>query len=242
MINDIHGNNKLMESLLANTFPGKTDFVVFNGDMTNDLRSEEQLFGDFLDNAVKIFASETPMVYARGNHETRGSFAERFPRYFPTPTKQLYYLFRQGPVCLVVLDCGEDKPDSDIEYSGLAAFDNYRDKQALWLQNAVREDVFTKAPFRVVIIHMPPFGGWHGEKHVEQKFVPILNKAGIDLMLCGHLHHHILKQAGNVHHFPVIVNSNRSVVKVYTENAQLMVQVVDEDGKLVDSLKIPSRN
>jgi predicted phosphodiesterase len=241
VLNDIHGNNELMETLLKNTKWDETDMVFFNGDMTNDIRSEEQLFGDFLDKAVELFASKTPMYYARGNHETRGNFATTFPKYFPTQTNELYYLLRQGPVCFVVLDCGEDKPDSDLEYSGIVAFDSYRDKQAEWLKQALKHDDFLNASYRVVIIHMPPFGGWHGEKEIEDKFVPLLNEAGVDVMLCGHLHRHIHKKAGNGQDFPIIASSNKAVIKASTENSILKINVFDVDGKLTDSLVIKSR-
>lgn len=241
VLNDLHGNNELMETLLKDTDWNKTDLVFFNGDMTNDIRSENQLFGDFLDKAVELFAKETPIYYARGNHETRGNFATTFPRYFPTPTGQLYYMFKQGPVCFVVLDCGEDKPDSDLEYSGIVAFDNYRSKQAQWLEKALTESIFKEASYRVVIIHMPPFGGWHGEKEIEEKFVPLLENAGIDVMLCGHLHRHIHKKAGDGQNFPIISNANRAIIRAYTENSTLNIDVIDEAGKLVDSLKVHSR-
>ena len=79
-------------------------------------------------------------------------------------------MLRQGPVCFVVLDCGEDKPDSDVEYSGIVAFDQYRDKQKAWLEEALKNKEFINAPYKVAIVHMPPFGGWHGEEEVAQKF------------------------------------------------------------------------
>lgn len=241
VVNDIHGNNELMESLLKETDWDKTDLVFFNGDMTNDIRSEDQLFADFLDKAVELFASETPMYYARGNHETRGNFATTFPRYFQTPTNELYYMFRQGPVCFVVLDCGEDKPDSDMEYSGIVAFDSYRTKQAAWLKEALKQDVFQDATYRVVVVHMPPFGGWHGEQEIADKFVPLLEEAGIDVMLCGHLHRHVFKKAGEGQNFPIIANSNKAIIKASTENSALKINVFDVEGKLIDSLTVKPR-
>ena len=241
VLNDIHGNNELMETLLKDADWEKTDFVFFNGDMASVINSEEQLFGDFLDKAVELFARETPMYYARGNHETRGNFAYTFPRYFPTSTGQLYYTFRQGPVSFIVLDCGEDKPDSDLEYSGIVAFDNYRSQQAEWLKEAVKEKEFLDAPYRVVIVHMPPFGGWHGEKEIEEKFVPVLEQAGIDVMLCGHLHRHVHKKAGDGQNFPILVNSNKTIIKARTENNMLLIDVVDTEWKVVDSMKLPAR-
>src|SRR5690606_36563417 len=44
MLNDIHGNNELMDSLLMENRWDKTDLVLFNGDMTTDLRSEKKMF------------------------------------------------------------------------------------------------------------------------------------------------------------------------------------------------------
>lgn len=57
-----------------------------------------------MDTAVRLFASEIPMYYARGNHETRGVFATEIQRYFSPCQEHLYYAFRQGPVYCIVLD------------------------------------------------------------------------------------------------------------------------------------------
>src|SRR5690606_11752660 len=115
-------------------------------------------------------------------------FADKIAAYFPTKSGNLYYLLRRGPVCFVVLDSGEDKPDSDIEYSGIVNFDEYRTKQAEWLKEALRQSEYVNAPYKVVICHMPPLEGWHGADEVIGKFVPLLNAAGAQIMLSGHLH------------------------------------------------------
>lgn len=238
MLNDIHERNEVMENLLKGTDWQKTDLVLFNGDMVNDLRSEEQLFNSFMDTAVWLFASRVPMYYARGNHETRGDFATAFADYFPGPSGNLYYMFRQGPVCFVVLDCGEDKPDSDIEYSGIVVFDNYRGKEAQWLKEALLSDTFKDAPYKVVVAHIPPFGGWHGEQEVVARFVPLLNAAGVDVMLCGHLHRYIRQNPEPGQDFPVIVNSNNTVLKAHADQNTLKIEILDLKGALVDSLVI----
>ena len=239
MLNDIHERNEVMKNLLKGTDWENTDLVVFNGDMVNSSRSEQQIFASFMDTAVSLFAGETPMYYARGNHETRGPFASAFSKYFPGVDGKLYYMFRQGPVCFIILDSGEDKPDSDIEYSGITAFDTYRDEQAKWLAEAVRSKTFLDAPFKVAIAHIPPIGGWHGQMQVAEKFIPLLNKAGIDIMLCAHLHRYVRseKQAG-IRNFPIVVNSNNTILKVKADNNQLKVDVVDVKGAIVDSLVI----
>ena len=288
MINDIHGRNDLLENLLNKGDYQSADFIFFNGDMVSDLQNEEQLFGGFMDTAIRLFAKEKPMYYARGNHETRGNFANAFPKYFtsPTgklyyllrrgpvcfvvldcgeekpmyyargnhetrgnfantfpkyftsPTGKLYYLLRRGPVCFVVLDCGEDKPDSDIEYSDIVAFDQYRDAEADWLRGALKSPEFKDASFKVVILHMPPFGGWHGEEEMAQKFVPLLNEAKVDVVLCGHLHKYIHQPAGNGVNFPIIVNANTMVVKAEADAGLLKMQIINEKGELVELIQL----
>ncbi|PPL01811.1 metallophosphoesterase [Parapedobacter indicus] len=243
VINDIHGRNEVMKNLLSQLDWPQTDFVFFNGDMANNLVSEEQLFAHYMDTATALFASEIPMYYARGNHETRGNFASAFPDYFPTTSGHLYYLFRRGPVCFVVLDCGEDKPDSDMEYSGIVNMDAYRTQQAEWLKEALERPEYREAPYKVVICHMPPFGGWHGEQEIAEKFVPLLNAAGAQIMLSGHLHRHIKREAQpGAHQFPILVNSNNNMLRATANGQQLRIDVVDQSGKTVDSITLkPSR-
>ncbi|MFC7524117.1 metallophosphoesterase [Parapedobacter sp. GCM10030251] len=241
MINDIHGNNELMKKLLGQIEFAENDLVFFNGDMASHFLGEGQVFGSFMDTATHVFASTHPMYYARGNHETRGPFAERFADYFPTKSGQLYYLLRRGPICFVVLDAGEDKPDADMEYSGIVAFDEYRTQQAEWLEAAMKRPEYTEAPFKVVICHMPPFGGWHGEVEVAEKFVPLLNEAGAHLMLSGHLHRHINRQPDpEGHRFPVLINANTSVVKATADSKHLHIEVIDQDGKVIENITINS--
>lgn len=238
MINDIHGRNDVMHTLLDKADLPAMDFVVFNGDMANSLLSESQMFADFMDTAIKRFASEKPMYYARGNHETRGPFATAYPEYFPSPTRELYYQFRHGDAAFIVLDCGEDKPDSDIEYAGIIDMDNYRSEQALWLEQVVEDPAYKTAKYKVVICHMPPFGGWHGEEEILRKFVPILNRSGAQIMLSGHLHKHIIKTADQQVHFPIIVNANNHVLKVDLDTEQGSFKILDQQGQLVDEVFI----
>lgn len=238
IVNDIHGRNDLLENLLQKGEYKSSDFIFFNGDMVNDIRNEEQLFSDFLDTSIRLFASEKPIYYARGNHETRGNFANEFPRYFPSPSNKLYYLLRQGPVCFVVLDCGEDKPDSDIEYSGIVAFDQYRALQLEWLREAVKHPAFTEAPMKVAVIHMPPFGGWYGEEQVKDMYIPVLNEAGIQVMFCGHLHRHVFQQPQGAFKFPVVANTNTSVIRAEASAEGMQVKIINEKGEVSASFEI----
>ena len=223
----------------------QTDSVLFNGDMLSFINSEDQLFKGFMDTAVRLFASEIPMYYARGNHETRGVFATEIQRYFSPCQEHLYYAFRQGPVYCIVLDTGEDKPDSDIEYAGITQYDLYRTEQSEWLASILESTEYKEAPFKIIVAHIPPAvteagpdEDWHGNVEVEQKFMPLLRQAYPDLMLCGHLHRFVRHDATDKTSFPVVVNSNTSLLRIYATTTQMKIEVMDRDGKMLDEFII----
>ena len=238
MVNDIHGKSDLLEKLISHCDLKKTDMFLFNGDMVSIFNNEKEIFEGFMDKAPELFASEIPMYYTRGNHETRGSFAIAFQDYFSPKQEHIYYMFRQGPVCFVILDSGEDKPDSDLEYAGITVYDQYRTEQAEWLKKVLESKEYKEAPFKVVVCHMPPFGGWHGEQEVAEKFIPLLNNAGVDIMLCGHLHRYMRNEPKDGVRFPVIVNSNNTVLKAEAGAKELNIRILDMEGKEVDKLTI----
>ena len=244
MINDIHGRADDIPQMLKVAGSEDIDMVIFNGDMVSHLIDETGLFSGFMDTSIEHFAKEIPMYYARGNHETRGPFATSFQHYFSPKEPYLYYLVRQGPVCFVVLDTGEDKPDSDLEYSGITDYDNYRTEQAKWLAEAVKSKDYTEAKFRVVIAHMPPNTGrslWHGQKEVLEKFVPVLNEANVDVMLCAHTHRYSKSEPDSQTRFPIVINANRTVLKGIAKNNRLELVIKDLDGKIVDQVVINAK-
>lgn len=236
MINDIHGREGIITKLLTAANYKEKDLIIFNGDMVSILNDESTIFDGFMNESIDLFASEQPMYYVRGNHETRGEFATSIQKYFSPREPFLYYVFRQGPICFIMLDTGEDKPDSDIEYSGITDYDGYRTDQTEWMKELNNNKDFKEAKFKIVIAHMPPSvepGIWHGQKEVLNKFVPILNDLGVDLMLCGHLHRNVYEEPSSQIQFPVLVNSNNSVVSLKTNGNQMNLEVLDLDGKVV---------
>ena len=107
VLNDIHGRADYMAGLCRPIDFAQIDFVAFNGDMSNSTESPEQLYRDFIDASVGAFASETPILYNRGNHETRGIYADHLPEYFPKVGGNYYKLYMAGSVAVLLLDCGE---------------------------------------------------------------------------------------------------------------------------------------
>jgi predicted phosphodiesterase len=240
VVNDIHARNEALESLVKNVDPASLDFMIFNGDMMSEIDSEELMFEGFLNKSVELFASNLPFFFTRGNHETRGAFATRFMDYFPTSTGVPYYAFRHGPAFFIMLDSGEDKPDSDIEYGGLSAFDEYRDRQAEWLQKIVDSKEFKESPTKIVAVHIPAFTStWHGTLHVQELFVPILNRAGIDLMFCGHTHQHsCLPKGEKGNNFPILTNSNNEMLDITVKGQKINIRIVDIHGNITKTIEL----
>ncbi len=238
MINDIHGDNVRMRDLLSQCDMSQTDLVLFNGDMATMFNTEEQVFADFMNTAVDMFAAEIPMYYTRGNHETRGTHAARFGEYFSPKKESLYFTFRQGPVQFVILDTGEDKPDSDIEYYGLVDYDNYRTEQARWLSEVVSSEAYCNAPYKVVVAHIPYDGDWHGARDVNDKLVEVLRQSAPDILLCGHLHRLVYQEADATTPFPTLVNAHNTIVKAQATATGLHIEVYDEQGKLLKTIEL----
>jgi len=133
------------------------DLVFFNGDSLSHLENESQVLERCLKPASGLFASRTPLLLVRGNHETRGAFARDLGRYLALPDGRFHYSFDHGPVHFVVMDTGEDKEDGHWAYSGLTDFDAYRQQEAEWLAREVASPAFKQARFRVLVAHMPFF-------------------------------------------------------------------------------------
>lgn len=238
---DIHERAGDIPKLLNIAGRKDLDLVIFNGDMCSFSHNEDSFFKGFMDTTVVTFAKELPMYYARGNHETRSYYASRFHDYFSPKKPHLYYTFRQGPVFFVVLDSGEDKPDDDIEYGGLADFDQYRSEQALWLKEILESREYQTAPVKIVISHVPLVTtkrNWHAEQEMLDKFVPLLNKYKPDLVMSGHWHVYDYFEPNSVVNFPVIVNSNNTVIKTNVDKTMIKLVVYDTNGKIIDKKNI----
>ena len=236
MINDIHARKDIIAPMLNAADYKNRDLIFLNGDMISIVNEEKDFFDGFLDECINLFAKEQCMYYVRGNHETRGEFATEFNKYVCPRQSHLYFTMRQGPVYFINLDTGEDKPDDDIEYSGITDYDNYRSEQAEWLKTVKDDPLFQSAKYRIVIAHMPMShepGEWHGPRDCADKFFPILNTMGIDVMLCGHLHRDKYYEPSGEANFPIIVNSNNGTLEGETHGNELTLQVRHTDGKVV---------
>ncbi len=229
VMNDIHERSEDMRRMCSEVDFSQYDFVVLNGDMRSMTENESQIFDGWLDACVDMFASEVPIVFVRGNHETRGAYADRLFDYFPVRGGHFYHTFEAGGVGFVVLDGGEDKPDSDIEYCGIAEFDRYREQEAGWLEETIAAEGDRR---RIVFLHIPPgTSTWHGDLHIRETLLPVLEKTSVGLMLSGHTHTYSLHKAGELAPFPILVNDNRSCVSVTVDGDTITAVISGNTGK-----------
>ncbi len=249
MANDIHDNADKCRKMLEVQPLDEVEMVFYNGDILSHYSKEGQPFKSFIDVSVEKFAKNKPFAVVRGNHETRGHLARTYDEYIHNTRDGKYYgVYYFGTTVVVMLDCGEDKDDEHPVYGGLVDFDNYRREQAEWLKGVVASKEFLEAKNRIVIVHIPPVTermaeveknrkdimnllSWRGGEHLGELMIPILNEADIDVMLCGHLHRHVIypEQAG-VLEFPIIVNDNVSSMLVRANDGGVHVKIVHMDG------------
>jgi acid phosphatase type 7 len=242
VINDVHENSGKLSSYLRSGKPADQDFYFFNGDMVDFLQEQGQLFRGFVDTATKYFASAKPFYYIRGNHETRGYQARSLKEYFDFSGGRFYYSFDMGPVHFVVLDCGEDKPDDNRYYYGLADYDDYRLEELQWLKSEVKSAAYRSAKYRVVMVHMPIIKeekqGW-GIRFLADNFGTLLQTGNVDLMISAHTHRNTYYEpAKSGFGYPVLVNSNNSFVEVSADQIGLKAAVKDVSGKVISEYKI----
>ena len=155
-IADCH--NLVREPVAAARAFGRIDFLILNGDVIEHSGSPEQ-FANIYQICSDLTDGSLPVVFARGNHDMRGAYAEHFAEYTPNSQGNTFYSFRLGSVWGTVLDCGEDKDDSHPEYGFTVSCHPFRLRQTAFLEDLIAHAATEyRAPgvsTRIVICHIP---------------------------------------------------------------------------------------
>ncbi len=239
-ITDTHEDVERVRALTAMIDWKSTDFLVHGGDAFHTVESEDHLFDRWLDPASAVLKQTVPLIWLRGNHETRGAFARGVNDYIIPPEGRFYFARDHGPMHLMVIDSGEDKTDSTNVYAGLNSFAAYRRQEFDWFTNHVRTaDRVRSAPFRIILVHQPRWG-WVDRDN--DKWTQVANEAGADLIISGHTHRfsHVLPKEGANRFHHLIVGQDQ-VATVKATNEALTVTVTARDGKLVESFTLNPR-
>lgn len=100
----------------------KYDFVVFNGDCIDDPANHDEATCFLSELNETVGADRVPVFYIRGNHEIRNAYSIGLRSLFDYVGDKTYGAFNWGDTRIVMLDCGEDKPDTHWVYYGLNDF------------------------------------------------------------------------------------------------------------------------
>ena len=239
VFNDIHMRTQWYESLAAQVDSASTDFLFLNGDITSA--------GNYVLDTLVRYAIEPlgdlpagiPLLFGRGNHEGRGNNVELFADVYPnTEPAPFYYTFRQGPVAFIVFDAGETGQSRSVLYSGSDVYEDYLNEQIEWARKAVREPFFRKAPVKICLLHVPMIDHPDKTDYLLQRwlnvhFMPLLNKAGVDLMIGADLHTAMWCEPGTMNNdFPIIVNNEARRLDVTYSHGYITLRSFHPNGKL----------
>ena len=167
------------------------DFIVLLGDLISMVETEKdaQLANELAHNITK---GEIPVIYARGNHEIKGEYAEVLYKYVGSRNQEYYYTVTLGDddVFAVVLDMGEDHEDDYWEYYGTAQFDIYRARQTEMLEQVLEDGDYENYQYRMMLCHIPVVyvdkNGYFEEFRTQ--WTTLLNEMDLDIGLSGHKH------------------------------------------------------
>lgn len=175
---------------------GEPDLLILNGDIPNH-SGDISYFDTIYEIAAQITHGSIPVIFSRGNHDTRGIYAEHIADHTPTEHGNSYFTFRLGGIWGVVLDCGEDKPDNHPEYGNTICCHEFRKRQTAFLrsiiENSANEYAAEGVERRIVISHVPFYRRFNPpfdiEKEIYTEWCSLLGEhIHPDIMLHGHEH------------------------------------------------------
>ena len=235
LMNDQHGNDGVYELLNKRVNRKKTDAVLFVGDMASGIDTKQISVYNKISGRVNNLKNaetplhEVPLFMTRGVNESMGELGMNYLTHFPTSTGKPYYTVRYGSVCFIVLDSGVDAKD---KVAG-TDFDSYRKEQAAWLEKALESEDVKGAKYKVALMHIPPIAGVAPiSKDLNALFVPVLEKAGITLMICGYTHNSVMHEANKKCSFPILENGSSTLLNIRADQEKMAVIVEDLEGNV----------
>jgi endonuclease/exonuclease/phosphatase family metal-dependent hydrolase/predicted phosphodiesterase len=238
ILNDLHQNRQLTNAFGKMLKEMDYDFVVFNGDFITDPKDEQQAVGFLSEMNEKTGAEHVPVFYVRGNHEIRNAYSIQLRSLFDYVGDRVYSAFNWGDTRIVILDCGEDKPDTTPVYYGMNDFDGLRREQADFLKTELKGKAFKTASGRVLIHHIPLYDpAMEYYNPCKELWGNILAKAPFDVCLNAHTHRFAYYPKGQFgNNFPVVTGGgdtmdNATMMILQKKGKNMTLRVVDTKGK-----------
>ena len=158
-----------------------------------------------------------------------------------------YGAFNWGDTRIVMLDCGEDKPDTHWVYYGLNDFSDLRKAQVGFLKEELASRAFKKASKRVLIHHVPIFG--KGEDYdsynpCRDEWGAILEKAPFAVSINAHTHRFAyIPEGADGNNYPVVVGGGyrmdgATVMILQKKGKEMTLRVLNAKGETLKELNL----
>ena len=225
------------------------DFIIFNGDFGEtekvaDIYKLNQFFSDVTKGSI-------PVLFVRGNHDTRGYYAEELYKYMGMDGTNGYFKFSFRSIEGLALDCGEDKVDAHPEYNNSNYFEVYRKEELAYIKKAK----FGQGKYRIAVCHTSfmlqesMHGPFDIDRDTYSKWAKALNEKNLACMFCGHIHRYLISPASETdiqpHNYPVLTCSKvtKNYENIYGahltfENGKITVRFAKDNGDVPDTYQV----
>lgn len=169
---------RLQKAYDAIQYVGEYDGVILLGDAVPGLETEKDIADYIVAFGGEVSKGSMPVLYIRGNHETRGPFASKLSEYLSMDS--FFYTTDYGDYHFLLLDSGEDKRDNHPEYGGMVHYDQYRADMVEWLETQEKSDKKT-----ITLVHDSDICV---EDDLRERAEAHLGKIGATEIISGHYH------------------------------------------------------
>ena len=234
IFNDLHQRSAVFQALLKQVKQIDYDFVIFNGDCIDDPINHAQATRFVKELTEGVGGNLIPTLFMRGNHEIRNAYSVGLRKHMDYVGGKTYGAFNWGDTRIVMLDCGEDKPDSTPVYYDLNDFTQLRQDQAGFLKEELKSKEFKKADKRILIHHIPLYGC---DNLCWDLWEPLLRKAPFHVSINAHTHKFAYHPKGTLkNNYPVVIGGgnrveNATVMILEKKKGELRIKVLNADGK-----------
>lgn len=238
VFNDLHQHTQTFRALCQQIKNVNYDFVVFNGDCVDDPVDHNQATSFISELTEGVCGDRIPTFFMRGNHEIRNAYSIGLRDHYDYVGDRTYGSFNWGDTRIVMLDCGEDKPDDHWVYYGLNDFTQLRNEQVDFLKKELSSKEFKKAGKRVLIHHIPFYGN-DGKNLCANLWTKLLEKAPFNISLNAHTHKYAYHPKGELgNNYPVIIGGGykmdgATVMILEKKKDELRVKVLNAKGKIL---------
>ena len=235
VFNDLHQHTQTFRALCQQIKNVNYDFVVFNGDCVDDHNQATSFISELTEG---VCGDRIPTFFMRGNHEIRNAYSIGLRDHYDYVGDRTYGSFNWGDTRIVMLDCGEDKPDDHWVYYGLNDFTQLRNEQVDFLKKELSSKEFKKAGKRVLIHHIPLYGN-DGKNLCANLWTKLLEKAPFNISLNAHTHKYAYHPKGELgNNYPVIIGGGykmdgATVMILEKKKDELRVKVLNAKGKIL---------